>query len=160
MQSFYSDFLNANDVDSQQLFFFDEGEEGYDDSDEDKDEESETVVDFPVKRFFLECGETRVSIKDKIESTCIMVPVPVEHLAEYFDGYLVETHPVATRFTLSRQDYLKIRNEIEDNDLFIINFNHGFHTDYSNGVIVSSARSGDDMIVIAAFETEGESQDA
>ena len=38
MQSFYSDFLNANDVDSQQLFFFDEGEEGYDDSDEDKDE--------------------------------------------------------------------------------------------------------------------------
>lgn len=161
MQSFYSDFLNANDVNQQgfSTLFLDDYEMDYDDSGKDEEPESENVVDFPVKRFFVECGDLKISVQGEVESACILIPVPPDYLQEYFDGYLLESHPVAVRFKVKREDYIKLRGKIEDNDIDIIHFNHGFHKDYHNGVIISAARTNDDMTVIAAFETEGDPND-
>lgn len=69
MQSFYSEFLNANTVPSSYVLYGDVEEDdiNFDYYDPQEDEEADENADpsFPLKRNFIVCGRAKVPLQDK-----------------------------------------------------------------------------------------------
>lgn len=156
---------------------YDECDE-YDDSEHDKDQNTNTtkvfdfengnseIIELPTIKYFLTAGQRKYVVRD-LELCTLNYPVNKELLKEYTDGWLLNEYPSAARFTINEDDYQELLNcktSIGYNgkrNFKLEKFGYGYHTIFKDGFILktnkhSSQNDADNcyVIVTAIFKNE------